>query len=470
MNRTRKDVTTAKNEQKDKQLTRKRRSVPSQTDNDLLHINIIINTVNIAFLCIFTIVIAGYLAKKDRNYSRKIKQCQEIVTELIKEKHMYITARVNEFHTQRSELTARHHMELKDKFDMLVTIFQDICKAHRTNTPYPIRLTKGHSNEDFATVRITHWNGQWRDDNNTSLSPSCFLQCPQDLPKPQNLREWQRLARIFYEESGTCILVPHISELEENSYAPTIDISHLAVDQLCRTPVCIRPDVEYEGKEAKCQYCTRVCCNCMNCNRFRGFFKIRTALINTEKVDCWDHYNEELIKSVNQPATQRKDKKTLMEVMKALFQQAKSKQPNLPPSINHLEDDDPLKEKLRNIGLRMLDGPVMKIITADERINRLADDLNNAVLQHFLEDKKMRNDKTEAVIHWLLEEYHQEEEFTKGGSDVTVNFDCNMNEPTTSEEATVDCDSQNNEAVWLDPNTSEEDNVSAENDYASISQ
>jgi len=45
-----------------------------------------------------------------------------------------------------------------------------------------------------------------------------------------------------------------------------------------------------------------------------------------------------------------------------------------------------------------------------------------------------------------------------------------MNEPTTSEEATVDCDSQNNEAVWLDPNTSEEDNVSAENDYASISQ
>jgi len=53
---------------------------------------------------------------------------------------------------------------------------------------------------------------------------------------------------------------------------------------------------------------------------------------------------------------------------------------------------------------------------------------------------------------------------------VTVNFDCNMNEPTTSEEATKDCDSQNNEVIWTCPTTSEEDNVSTENDYDIILQ
>ena len=45
-----------------------------------------------------------------------------------------------------------------------------------------------------------------------------------------------------------------------------------------------------------------------------------------------------------------------------------------------------------------------------------------------------------------------------------------MNEPTTSEEATKDCDSQNNEVIWTCPTTSEEDNVSTENDYDIISQ
>ena len=292
-NRTQSNDQTMRKSDEKEQVKRTRRSIPRQTDKDLLNVNIIMNTVNIAFLCIFTMILVGYLTKKEKNHSRKIDLCRENVTKLIKEKHLYITARVNEFHTRNIENLKNNYQDLKDKFDMLVTIFQDICKAHRTNTPYPIRLTKGHTNEDFATmVRITHWNGQWRDDNNTSLSPSSFLQCPQDLPKPQSIREWQRLARIFYEESGTCILIPHILELEENPYAPTIDISHLAVDQLCRTPVCINPNVEYEGKETKCQYCTRICCNCMNCSRFRGFFKIRTALINTGKVDCWDHYNE----------------------------------------------------------------------------------------------------------------------------------------------------------------------------------
>jgi len=259
-----------------------------------------------------------------------------------------------------------------------------------------------------------------------------------------------------------------VENLENHTYIPTIDINQLAIGQLCRTPVCFNPNVEYEGKESKCQYCMQVCCNCTNCIRFRGFFKIRTALINTGKIDSWDHYNEQLTRSVNQQNSRKQEKKTLSDIMKVLFQQARERQPDLPQTINYLDDEDPLKEKLRSVALRMLDGPVAKMITSDERVNRLADDLSHEILWHFLKNKHLQVDKTEQIMKWLLEQYHQEEDLTKGGSDVVVNFDHNILERNVSEEVNPGTSEPETGMNRLWSTTDEEDNVSFTCGYESV--
>ena len=448
---------------------RSKRSAEETSDNDLINVNIVMSAVNIALLCIFTVILGGLLKYIDRENVRNKTEKHEAVMEQINKKHTYITGRVNEFHAQHKEIYVQLQNEIKGRFDMMITMFQEICKNTRLNTPYPMRLTRGHTNEDFANmVRITHWNGQWRDNNNTSLSPSAFLQCPQDLPKPQHHKEWQRLARLFYEESGVNILMPRYSDIEdmENlTYTPTMDIDHLDTQQLCRTPVCFNPNVKYEGKESKCQYCTQVCCNCLNCTRFRGFFKIRTALINTGKIDSWDHYNQQLIKSINHHNLEKREKKTLEDIIKVLYQQAREQQPSLPLRLTYMDDEDPLKEKLKNMALRMMDGPVDKIITADERTNRLADDLSEEILLHFLKTKELQKLKTQDIMKWLLDQYHDEEELTKGGSDVVVKFDYNMDKQESSQEAKQGSTVELN---WLGSATDDEDNVSIECGYESV--
>ena len=456
----------------DQSKTRIRRSVGKNPDTDLLVINITMSAVYIALLCVFALTLTGWETYKDKQDTRHRTLNHDALAELIKMKHNYITNRVNEFHVQRKEIYTAQHNEMKDKFDMLVTIFKEICREIAVTTPYPVRLTRGHTNEDFATmVRITHWNGQWRDNNNTTLKPSAFLGCTRDLPKPQNRKEWQRLARIFYEESGSNIILPRYSDvenMENDTYTPTLGINQLALRQLCRTPVCFNPNVELKGKESKCQYCMQICCNCTNCIRFRGFFKIRTALINTGKVDSWDHHNEQLIKSIQQQAVQKQEKKTLDGVMKVLFQRAREQQPGLPETIYYLEDDDPFKEKLRHIAVRMLDGPVQKMMTADERVNRLTDDLSQEILIHFLKSKHLQVDKIEQIMNWLLEQYHYEEGLTKGGSDVVVNFDNNMRERNLSEEVNPGSSEPETGLNRLWSETDDEDNVSIGGGYESV--
>ena len=459
-------------EQNNRERRRHKRSIDHKVDNDLMNVNIIMSATILALICTFVVLVATWEAYKDKEDIKQRTTNYKALEDLIKTKHHYVTSRINEFHVQRKEIYALQHNETKGKFDMLITIFQEICKDLQINTPYPVRLTRGHTNEDFANmVRITHWNGQWRDDHNTSLSPSAFLNCPRDLPKPQTRKEWHRLARLFYEESGSNIIMPRYSDvenLENHTYIPTIDINQLAIGQLCRTPVCFNPNVEYEGKESKCQYCMQVCCNCTNCIRFRGFFKIRTALINTGKIDSWDHYNEQLTRSVNQQNSRKQEKKTLSDIMKVLFQQARERQPDLPQTINYLDDEDPLKEKLRSVALRMLDGPVAKMITSDERVNRLADDLSHEILWHFLKNKHLQVDKTEQIMKWLLEQYHQEEDLTKGGSDVVVNFDHNILERNVSEEVNPGTSEPETGMNRLWSTTDEEDNVSFTCGYESV--
>ena len=452
-----------------KEKKRGKRSTPRIENNDLINVNTVMNTVNIALLCIFTVIMCGYLNYIDKeNIKVRTKKHEQVISQINK-KHMFMTERIQEFHDHHREIYERLKQETRGKFDMMITVFQEICKNTRLNTPYPMRLTKGHTNEDFDNmVRITHWNGQWRDDNNTSLSPSAFLQCPRDLPKPMHYKEWQRLARLFYEESGMNLFIPDYAGegVMENPTYPVLDVDQLDEQQLCCTPVCFNPDLKYEGKESKCQYCMQVCCNCVNCNRYRAFFKIRTTLINTGKIDSWDYYNQQLLKSINLHNKQRKEKKTLENIMKVLYQQARERKPMLPTRLIYVDDDDPLKEKLRNVALRIMNSPVDKIITADERMNRIADNLSEEIVQHFLETKELQRTRTQDILKWLLEQYHEEEELTKGGSDVVVKFDHNMYQRSSSQETEVD--SIITLPQWINSNSDEDQNVSMENDYESV--
>jgi len=421
-------------------------------------------TVNVALLCIFTVIMCGYLNYIDKENAKIRTQKHRRLIDRLEDNHKEVTDQLEESDKHHRETYEKAKKEACDKFDVLVMIFQEICKETKLSTPFPVRLTKGHTNEDFATmVQIVHWNGQWRDDNNTSLSPSVFLQCPKDLPRPMHYKEWQRLAKLFYEESGLNLFIPDYTGEEkiENSRHPTLDVNQIDEQQLCRTPVCFSPNLMYEGKESKCHYCMSVCCNCINCERYRGFFKIRTTLINTGRTDKWDYQKIQLERSINMERRQHKEGEMFRNIMRALFQQARERNPTLPMSLIYLEDDNPLKEKLKKIALRMINNPLDKIITADERVNRLADNLSEEIIKHFLATKQLQRQRTQDIMKWLMEQYHEEEELTKGGSDVVVNSDHNMFQRSPSLET------EGSSVIflpqWINPDSDEGQNVSVEN-------
>jgi len=55
------DLNLTKHEKK-----RRKRSITGTENNDLINVNIVMNTVNIALLCIFTVVMCGYLNYIDK--------------------------------------------------------------------------------------------------------------------------------------------------------------------------------------------------------------------------------------------------------------------------------------------------------------------------------------------------------------------------------------------------------------------
>jgi len=131
---------------------RSKRNAEETSDNDLINVNIVMSAVNIALLCIFTVILGGLLNYIDRGNIRNKTEKHEAVMEQINKKHIYITGRVNEFHAQHKEIYAQLQNEINGRFDMMITMFQEICKNTRLNTPYLMRLSRGHTNEDFANM------------------------------------------------------------------------------------------------------------------------------------------------------------------------------------------------------------------------------------------------------------------------------------------------------------------------------
>ena len=408
---------------------RTKRSVTTKYVAPYSEINVMLTTVAIGFICVAMVVLGGYTERKMRDARNARHAYHTSISRTIIDKYEYTRAAMIDYHNISMEEIKKMHTRMQGKMDTLVAIYQDILKQRATNSPYPIRLAGGHFNEDFAIVaRIMHWNVQWREDGNTNLMPSSFIKCPHDLPAPVTPMEWDRLVRKFYEESG--LTLEKMDEYSDDEYAEILDVTHLSKNQLCATPVCIKPDLKYEGKETKCHYCNNICCNCENCKKFRAFFRIRTALINTGKVNHWDYLDERLQRQIQVTSKLVQNDSQMRRIMKTLYEKAKIDNPQLPTSMDQLKGQE-LRSKLRKIAVRMMEGPMTKLITSDERLNEMADELTNQVVEHFLQQHGIIDQRTTELMKWVTRNYHkqekqeEEQEKTEGGSGVTVRFDCN---------------------------------------------
>ena len=405
---------------------RAKRSAIVKNDTPYPEINVMLTTVAIAFICIAIVVLGGYIERKMREARNARHSYHTSLANTVISKYDYTKAAMIDFHAASMEEMKRMHTRMQGKMDTLVAIYQDILKQHATNSPYPIRLAGGHFNEDFAIIaRIMHWNVQWRDDGNANLMPSSFIKCPHDLPVTS--LEWDRLVRKFYEESGLTLEKP--AEEDDDGYAEILDITHLSRNQICTTPVCIKPDLKYEGKDSKCHYCNNICCNCENCKKFRAFFRIRTALINTGKVNHWDYLDERMERQIQVTSKMVQNDSQMRKIMETLYERAKIDNPQLPMSMDQLKGQA-LRSKLRKIAVRMMEGPMIKLITSDEKLNEMADELTNEVVEHFLKQQGIIKQRTTELMRWVTRNYHkqkqeEEQEKTEGGSGVTVRFDCN---------------------------------------------
>jgi len=453
------------------QIKRIRRSVVTDRVLNIQNVNLVMNGILLAMLACATIAVFGWTSYLDEG-NRKT-QAQRYTT-IMGELESQQTCMMEELRRLGNDNVTRsqeNDANIQRKHDMLLLVFQEICKETRLSTPYPIKLTRGHTNEDFATmVRIAHWNGQWRENHNTTLQPTAFFHCPRDLPKPQTSLEWKRLTDVFYIESGLEIQKPTntIPEaLDQDSNIPITSIDQVDLDHLCRTPICIEPNVLYSGKETKCQYCMEICCNCNNCEKYRGFFQIRTANINTGQVDKWDYNRQQLVRSINQRNQDTSEKLKLRQVMKALYQEAKQKQPDLPRMIEYLADDDLIKKKIRHMAEEIMEGPKIRMIMFDRKTVRLAEELNHELLKLFLSKHNVMQDKMKAIMDWILQQRQREEDMkgkvlTKGGSDVVVISDSNMSLSELSEGSVavnVDGEITTNDTVWMkEGDTTEDEN------------
>ena len=451
---------------------RTKRSVNKTYITPYPEINVMLTTVAIAFICIAIVVLGGYIERKMREARNARHEYQRATAEDLYERFNSIRATMQDFHQigmgklEKLENLIPEEAQkgedlIKEKMELLIKLYQEMLKQNAINSPYPVRLTGGHFNEDFAIIaRIIHWNAQWRDDDNVNLIPSSFVICPHHLPVPVTSSEWNKVTRKFYEESGMMLEMP--LENDNNEYDEILDINNITKDQLCNTPVCIKPNLSCKGKEAKCHYCNGICCNCNNCIKFRAFFQIRTALINTGKIDKWDYFNIKIEKQVQVTGKMIDHDKQVKKIMKTLYEKAKIDDPTLPMSMDQLSDSSEmaLRRKLRHIAVRMMEGPMIKLITGDERLNEMTDELTNEVVEQFLEQQGIIQRRTADLVRWVIKAYHhkkkttgkekekaedkeKDEEKTAGGSGVTVRFDCNTSS-TLQEDESSNSDAEEN--------------------------
>ena len=269
-------------------------------------------------------------------------------------------------------------------------------------------------------------------DDNPNLLPSCQIVCPQDLPKPRSEIEWMRLGELFDREAGILIDMPERNAVTELvDYINDADLKTMSVDQLCRTPICIKPDTTYDYKQQKCQYCNHICCDCYNCTKYRGIFGIRTSLIRTGKVADWDKINLRVEKSIGSSQKEVENDEQRYRLMEVIYKKLILDNEKLPRKLSLLNSAGNTYKKIRKMATHIQHGNLQrKMTTEDCEIRRESERIYKLVLNKLLNDPQAFSIK-ERVKKKLVD--HQDEfvdmKCSSGeGSDVVAQNDHNIDQ------------------------------------------
>ena len=130
-------------------------------------------------------------------------------------------------------------------------------------------------------------------------------------------------------------------------------------------------------------------------------------MINTGKVNNWDFLDERLIRQIQTTDTLIRNDQTTRRIMKVLYEKVKADNPDLPESMDQLTGGHSIRKNLKKIATRMMEGPIIKLITSDEKLNKMTDELTNEVLQFFLEHHGIRDERTTKLMKWVVQQYHK---------------------------------------------------------------
>jgi len=345
--------------------------------------------------------------------------------------------------SQHADLTLSHiNKSIETRTDRVrcevMRQLKDLTNALLLRSPYPIefRGTLLDGQTDFANIcKIVHWNIQWTSPNNTMLKPSSKIICVKDLPRPQTQREWQKFAHVFEMESGTKIVIPdHDFQNVFDDCACTVGEGHLMINQMCVTPICVTPHTILKEKQYRCNYCNGICCDCFNCGQFRAFFGVRTALLNTGKVKNWDQIDVEILKKIHQRKRDASYNRTIEKTMETLYARFRIDHPQLPEHLSQVELTDTLYQKLHQLAIRILGGPINQHLCLTRQAQMECDQIHEEAIMMYNEatQRNLTNLGHEEHINEWLKQIEKkcsiEEEQSKGGSDVMATSSHNMNE------------------------------------------
>jgi len=203
-------------------------------------------------------------------------------------------------------------------------------------------------------------------------------------------------------------------------YINDADLKKMSVDQLCRTPICIKPDTTYDYKQQKCQYCNHICCDCYNCTKYRGTFGIRTSLIRTGKVADWDKINLRVEKSVASCQRESENDEQRYRLMEVIYKKLTLDDSKLPSKLSLLNPSGSTYQKVRRMATHIQYGNLQRKITVEDcDIRKEGERIHKMVVKKILNDPHIFNVTTK-VKKKLLENFEQDEaeHSSEGGSDV----------------------------------------------------
>ena len=242
------------------------------------------------------------------------------------------------------------------------------------------------------------------------------MRCMRNLPRPQTTVERNKLRHFFRLESGTL--------LKEGP--PNVDwvrpprTHQVSAHQLCRTPGCVTPDYEYDGKRLTCQYCTGMACNCCNCVHFRAFFRIRTALITTREVNTWDTNEITMLRKVHSERSELEHQQRILDLSKVLCGAYVTNLPGISES-DILYKQPQVQETIDMLAERLIDGPPeYRGPDCAREIFKCGDEIFTDMLE-LVKNKKMRNKYGKQI--WKLIKTTSGKAVsskTRGGSDVVA--------------------------------------------------